>query len=243
MKDARFAIINEYSAMKGYPLWALKYMSDVFINSLPKLTMNDEVKHLIDNIIAICNGNDQKNVQLVTSTLELIDRYRADFPDILNKENSFHNGFVNFLYSVEKVDLEHEEVEDAIDYLKKHLQTTTGYWTEDEVSVALRNWRIEKNAEIVERRRREEEEKHRREVDKFADKADKYTAIIGDENKARSKKVDARELIDHISDPEMLRAIIDRIINLGYEQILDIILEEKAKALELGIIINEDDDV
>lgn len=241
IKDARFALIGGYIAKKEYPLWSLKYMSDDFINSLPKLTMNDEVKRLIDNITVICKEKDQKNVALVTSTLELIDRYRADFPDILNKEGSFHNGFVNFLLGRDKVNLKDEEVDDAIDYLRKHLELTIGYWTEEEVSVALLSWRIEKNEEIAERRRREEEEKHRREMDSYADKADKYTGIIGDATMARSKKVDAREMIDNIVDPSLLRGIIDKIIDLGYEQILDIILEEKVKIFGDGPISGDDD--
>ena len=41
------------------------------------------------------------------------------------------------------------------------------------------------------------------------------------------KKAQARELIDGISDPDELRAIIDKVIDLGYEQVLDIILNKE----------------
>lgn len=62
------------------------------------------------------------------------------------------------------VGLDAEEVNDAIDFIYKNLQDTIGYWTEAEVTGALKDWRIAANAKIEEeRRRREEEERRKRE--------------------------------------------------------------------------------
>lgn len=164
MKDARFAITGVFIEQKGYPLWSLKYMTDDFINSVPQLTMNDDVKKLIDNIVAICEEKDQKNVQLVTATLDLIDRYRADFPDLLSKQGSFQNGFENFMLSQPNIGLQEANVADAYDYIKKHLESTVGFWTEAEVSDKLKDWRIAENERLErERWEREEEERRRRE--------------------------------------------------------------------------------
>lgn len=238
MKDARFAITGVFIEQKGYPLWSLKYMTDDFINSLPQLTMNDDVKKLIDNIVAICEEKDQKNVQLVTATLDLIDRYRADFPDILSKQGSFQNGFENFMLSQLNVGLKEEEVVDAYDYIKKHLESTVGFWTEAEVGDKLKDWRIAENERLErerwereeeERRRREEEarrklEEQRKQYEKELEEAKK---IIGNPDNVPVKKVSARQHIDSINDVQKLRDILDKLINLGYEYILDQIINEE----------------
>lgn len=238
MKDARFAITGVYIEQKGYPLWSLKYMTDDFINSLPVLTMTDDVKKLIDNIVAICEEKDQKNVQLVIGTLDLIDRYRADFPDILSKPGSFHNGFDNFLLSKPNVGLQEEELEDAYNYIKKHLESTVGFWTEAEVSDKLKDWRIAENERLEqERRDREEEERRKREEEhrcKFEEERKQYEKeleeakkIIGNPKNVPVKKVTAREHIDSIEDVYELRSILDKLIDLGYEYILDQIINSE----------------
>ncbi len=238
MKDARFAITGVFIEQKGYPLWSLKYMTDDFINSLPQLTMNDDVKKLIDNIVAICEEKDQKNVQLVTATLDLIDRYRADFPDILSKQGSFQNGFENFMLSQPNVGLKEEEVADAYDYIKKHLESTVGFWTEAEVSDKLKDWRIAENErlarerwerEVEERRKREEEERCRLEEQRkqYEKELEEAKNIIGNPDNVPAKKVNARQHIDSIGDIQQLRNILDKLINLGYEYILDQIINEE----------------
>lgn len=238
MKDARFAITGVLIEQKGYPLWSLKYMTDDFINSVPQLTMNDDVKKLIDNIVAICEEKDQKNVQLVTATLDLIDRYRVDFPDLLSKQGSFQNGFENFMLSQPNVGLKKEEVADAYNYIKKHLESTVGFWTEAEVSDKLKDWRIAENERLErerwereeeERRRREEEarrklEEHRKQYEKELEEAKK---IIGNPDNVPVKKISARQHIDSINDVQKLRDLLDKLINLGYEYILDQIINEE----------------
>lgn len=237
MKDARFALTGVFIEQKGYPLWALKYMDDDFINSLPQLTMNDDVKKLIDNIVAICEEKDQKNVQLVTTTLDLIDRFRADFPDLLFKDGSFKNGFNNFLLSQPNIGLQNEEIDDAYDYIKKHLESTVGFWTENEVSDKLKDWRIAENERLErERREREEEERRKREEEEhrlleerrkqYEKELEEAKKIIGNPVNVPSKKVTARELIDSINNVEQLRNILDKLINLGYEYILDKIIND-----------------
>lgn len=238
MKDARFAITGVFIEQKGYPLWSLKYMTDDFINSTPQLTMNDDVKKLIDNIVAICEEKDQKNVQLVTTTLGLIDRYRADFPDLLSKHGSFQNGFENFMIQNPDVDLQEHELEDAYNYLKQNLEATVGFWTENEVSVALMKWRIAENERLArERREREEEERRKREEEEqrkleeqrkqYEKELEEAKKIIGNPVNVPIKKVSARQHIDSIDDVQQLRNILDRLINLGYEYILDKIINEE----------------
>lgn len=238
MKDARFAITGLFVEQKGYPLWSLKYLTDDFINSYPKLTMNDEVKHLIDNIVAICEEKDLKNVQLVTTTLGLIDSYRVDFPDIISKEGAFENGFHQFLLQQPNVLLRQTEVDEAVAFIRQNLQSSIGYWTEHEVEDTLKNWRLNQTLRADEAKRlREEEERKKREEEsrlqleeerkRYENELARARKLVGNIDNVPQKKVQARELIDSISSPDELRAILDKVIDLGYEQILDIILSKE----------------
>lgn len=239
MKDARFAITGVFVEQKGYPLWSLKYMSETFTTSFPPLTMNDDIKKLIDNIVAICEEKDQKNVQLITGTLDLINRYRIDFANIITREGAFKNGFEHFLLTQNNVGLHEDELEDAHAYITKHLESTIGFWTEAEVKDKLKDWRISENDRLEqERRDREEEERQKREEEqnlKLEEERKRYEKelaearkIIGNPANVPVKKITAKERIDQIKDPEQLRSILGRLINLGYEYILDQILDDNA---------------
>lgn len=291
MKDARYALIGVYIKQKGYPIWSLKYMTDEFVNSMPALVLNNDVKKLIDNIVSICEEKDQKNDRLVIETINLIERYRTDFGNILNKPGSFRNGFENYMLNVPKVGLKPEEMPTAFDYIKRHLEDTVGYWTEDEVTNALKDWRMEDNRRIEEERRRLEEERRRLEeerrrqevendndndgaipseyrkkvgeaIRKIGDreKIEKSLRIFGDPEKLEKalkvidvnddkpieknegsgsgivsrgvddKKYRAYEVIRATDDPDRLREIIKSVIALGYEKVLDTILNMEKDA-------------
>lgn len=244
LKDARFAITGALLEEKGYPFWSLKYMDDEFCASHPAITLNDSLRRLFDNICTICSERDLKNPALVKDTLELLENYTVDLPDILSKPGNFRNGFDNFMLSQSGIGLQDFEVETAYDYVKKHLESTVGYWTEDEVTIALKDWRIAENEEIErqrrieeeERRRKEEEERQRKieeerkrlleEAQKAKDKA--HQELKGDPEQIVRKKVSARELID-AADRDMLHSILNQIIDLIYEFIVDKILESQPK--------------
>lgn len=245
LKDARYAITSTLLEEKGYPFWSLKYMDEEFINSHPVIIMNDDLRRLFDNIVAICSTVELRNPALVRDTLDLMNSYRVDIPDIMNKPGNFKNGFENFLLMQPKVELREHELDSAYDYIKKNLESTVGYWTEEEVQSALKDWRMEENDRIAEERRREEEELRRAEEEerhrkieeehkrlqeetlKAKDKA--RQELKGDPKIIAKKKVDARELIDSISSADQLRNILDHVINLGYEFILDTIIESKSE--------------
>lgn len=240
LTDARFTITRVLLEEKGYPMWSLKYMDANFVSSHPAITLNDELRKLFANIVDICNERDKKNPALVKETLELLEKYRADIPDILAKPRSFANGFNNFLLSQQDIELKTFEIESAYDYIKKHLESTIGYWTEEEVAKALMSWRIALNKEIEEQRRIEEEEERKRQEDErrkleaeerirleqeakeAKDKAKQE--LKGKPEIVAKKKVSAREFIDKINSPEELRSILGKVIDLGYEFVIDEIL-------------------
>lgn len=241
LKDARFAITSSLLEDKGYPLWALKYMDVDFCESNPAILINDDIRKLFDNVVNICATNEIKNPALIKETLNLLEQYRADMPDILSKPGNFENGFNNFLL-YQSVGLQTVEIESAYDYIKKNLQSTVGYWSELEVINALKDWRIAENEAIAKKRLLEEEEKRRREEEKRQKELEAERKRLEEEarnakNKAiqelkgditvlAKKKVEARELIDKAA-PEVLHEILDKVINLDYEFIVDEILKSK----------------
>lgn len=221
-------------------------MDEDFCQAHPAIIINDDIRRLFDNIVAICEPNqDMKNPKLINDTLELIDRFRADIPDILAKVGNFRNGFENFLFAQSGIGLQPFEVEVAYDYIKKHLESTVGYWTENEVRSALKDWRIAENDRIAEERRKEEEERRRKENEEHLRKEEEerkrleeearnakdkaHQELKGDPAAVAKKKISAREYIDSVTSPDELRQIINQIINLGYEFVIDKILETTSK--------------
>lgn len=240
LSNARAVIIGNWSEKKGYPLWVLKYMDDEFCQSHPVITLNNELRRLFNNIFTICTIKDYNNrPQLTTDTVNLFEKYAVDLPDIINKPGNFRNGFNNFLLNQPDIDLQEFEIDNAYSYIRQHLESTVGYWSEEEVANALMSWRIVRNREIEEERRREEEEHRRQEEDERRKKEEEERKRLEEElkkanEKARQelrgnlsvlaqKKIEARELIDNAS-PAELHAILDRVINLNYEFIVDEIL-------------------
>lgn len=231
LKDARFALVNEYiQKSKKYPLWSLKFISEEFIKEYP-IIINEDIKRLIDDIFLISQEKDIKNPALIKGTIDLIDNYRQDFQNILRINDLFKNSFENFLLTKSNIELQKEEIEDAYNYIKQHLQSCIGYWTEKEVIESLKDWYINKTQQknisvnsggksiIDENARLRDENARLREI---ADVG------IGNPNSIPRKKMQAREYIDNIKNNEkLLRDILDNLINIGSEKVLDTILNTK----------------
>lgn len=134
LKDARWAIIGEFSKQKGFPLWSLKYIDT-----------SDNIKKIIDNILKICEPDGLKNPSLLTETLSQLKQNSLDLKSLLIQTSLFEIGFKKYLHGVEMVDVKEDEIEEAIIYLRQHLQGEIGTWKENDVKEKLKDWRIEKN--------------------------------------------------------------------------------------------------
>lgn len=134
LTDARWAILHAYSDKQGFPLWSLKYYPNDY---------QEKLQPVIDSILKVCNEADMRNPDLINNTLDGLQNYQFELGNILNKSDAFSIGFKEFLKQVEMVNLKDEEMEDALDYLKKHLQGEVGLWSEREVSDQLKNWRLD----------------------------------------------------------------------------------------------------
>lgn len=141
LTDARWAITHEFSKQTGYPLWVLKYVSNIS----DAITVSEGLNSLIENILKICGEADIRNPVLLNETLNGIESYRFEFGNLLNKKEEFENGFIAFLKSIDIVKLQDEEIKNAKEYIVSHLQGEVGLWTENEVKECLTHWRIEYN--------------------------------------------------------------------------------------------------
>jgi len=220
LTDARWVITHEFSKKQGYPLWSLKYVAQLpGVNILP-----DSFKELIDNILKICGDLDMRNPLLINDTLNGIERYSIDLGNLLNASDSFSIGFNNYLRSIEVVNLQDNEIEEAADYLTKHLQETIGLWTEIEVSNNLKDWRMKKNEE--ERLRREEEDRRKKEEKRIEE--EKKGSPVDDSGRDTAyveKRVLAKNRVKQISSVTDAQVLLEKICEVGNETILDIINE------------------
>lgn len=141
LKDARYAITSEFLGKKGYPLWTVKYASEAAFASLPvMLNITDEERRLIDNIVTICMERDLRNPALVKDTIDLISELRFEMKNILNVNAAFSDGFKNYLMQLDFINIQEDEVDDVKHFIEQNLQSTVGYWTEEEVEKKALQW-------------------------------------------------------------------------------------------------------
>ena len=131
LTDARWALLS-YANQQGYPLWALRYSG-----------CSDELAALVDNINKVCDPTGLSNQELINTTSKAIKNLEIDLSVLLNRENVFRIGFVNFLKMDEVAKVQDHEIDQVYIYLKQHLQGEIGRWSESEVKAQEKNWRIE----------------------------------------------------------------------------------------------------
>lgn len=136
LKNARWVMTHSYMPEKKYPLWALKYVSDS--------VAPEGVKSLVGNLNAICVEIGSSNPNLLTETLDGLKQYEFELKNLINNNDNFRVGFLNFLKTEPTVRLQDEEFDDAVQYISQHMQSEVGIWDEEEVIKELLKWRISK---------------------------------------------------------------------------------------------------
>ena len=136
LKDARWAVLHEYSKIKGFPMWALKYADD--------LDINDNIRSFIDNLMKVLQDPESmKNPKLLDDTISGYNNYRMELGNILlDSRDNFRKGFYAYMKSVDIVNVLDNEIDAARQYLNEHLQGEVGLWTEIEVKDKLKDWRM-----------------------------------------------------------------------------------------------------
>lgn len=147
LKDARYAITADFLGKKGYPLWSVKYASKAAFARMPVIpVITNEERKLIDNIVTICMERDLRNPALVKETIDLISELRFEMRNILNVDAAFSDGFKNYLMHLDFINIKEDEVDDVKHFIEQNLQSTVGYWTEEEVEKKALQWNSARNS-------------------------------------------------------------------------------------------------
>ena len=120
-------------------VWSLKYCSSEY--------NTDDMRTLIDNVIKVVSDPESmKNPALLSETISGYDKLKLEWGNLMveNKGTNYQDGFDNFMKSIDIVNVQDEELDEAFTYLKQHLEGEVGLWKEDEVKDSLKDWRMDK---------------------------------------------------------------------------------------------------
>lgn len=142
LKDARWAILHEFSAKKGFPLWALKY---ALTAQMAHQNFESRAQKLIDDVLTICLETTHRNPAMMVDIVESIKVMEFEIRAWINDNTYFKQGFENFLMSEPNVALKPEDIEDAFTFIKQNMPGEIGLWTESGVIDQLKNWGLKKS--------------------------------------------------------------------------------------------------
>ena len=151
-----------------------------------------------------------RNPALVNETLALIDEMRIEMKNILNIETIFTEGFENFLKQIERINLKDEELGDVRKYIEQNLQSTIGYWTEEEVISKAKDWRLEQT----------QEKEWAKPVDNHYTPT-RVSEELPDHHDIAEKRKKAKEHIASISSLDDALALLNILCDEGGEWLLD----------------------
>lgn len=139
LKDARWAILHEYSVLKGYPLWALKYAIPATIKNAG---LEEPAQKLIDDVLTICFETTHRNPSMMVDIVEGIKSMNFEIRAWFKDNAYFKEGFEQFLMSEPNVVLQPEDIDKAFAFIKQNMQGEIGLWGETEVLDQLKNWAL-----------------------------------------------------------------------------------------------------
>lgn len=212
LTDARWAL-QAYLKEKGAPLWGLKYCK-----LMQSRTMHKELCTMIDNILHICEPDGMKNHAMIAETLDLMKQYDIDFRSLLltnEKINHFIDGYEQFLYMQEMVKLQPNELVDAKSYIQQNMQAEIGLWTETEVEEKLKNWRLSQM-----------NQRPQVTIVGKIDLAPKTSEASESPAKyvSQTKVALAKATVKSIKKLDDAKALLEKLADSGYEDILDTII-------------------
>ena len=136
--DARWALRRAYCAEIGYPLWSIKYCPA--IEALPN---KEDICKMVDNIIAVCSETGAKDPQLMSDTADQLTTLKYEMIPLLNRDSkNFEKGFHDFLMAEKSIKLKDSEYNDAVLYIQQHTEQEVGFWTEQAVVEQLLRYRV-----------------------------------------------------------------------------------------------------
>lgn len=205
LTDARWALRQNYCAEAGYPLWALKYCDKLDAN-FPSIKEN--LCRLTDNIIKIYTEVGAKDPHMMVDTDQLLTEFSFEYSGLVSLEaKCLENGYQNFLMANESVNLMAEQYADAVDYIKKHMEGAVGLWTEAAVTDKLKDWKLSLMP-----------------INPQVPPTLPVEPAVNAGNVA-AKCASAKTRVEQIQSVDEAKALLNKIIDYGFEAIIDEILK------------------
>lgn len=189
----------------GYPLWALKY--DV-PTSLKGSDNGERAKQIIDDILTICFETAHRNPQMMSALAESLKTLDFELRSWVHDTNAFKQGFETFLMSDPHVSLKQEDIQEAFDYIKQNMPREVGEWRKDDVELHLKNWGLSKKQKPT-----------------SAPSTPQGSAPTPPPTHPTPGKIEeAQNKVRSITSVSEAQDILLRLIDLGYDDIVDTIL-------------------
>ena len=204
LTDTRWALRLGFCEEVGYPLWALKYST-----AMDNQTSKDKLCKLIDNVVKIYSEVGIKNPSLMAETDGLLTEYKFEITSLIQNEN-FADGFHRFLKATEMVDLQDDQYDDALLYIKQHLENGVGLWEENAVRDQLKNWKLSKITVVS-------PNPPTPPMPPYPPTPNPHPHV--------EKVQRAKSKVHSIQSLEEAQLVLQKICDLGYDNILDIILQ------------------
>ena len=129
--------------------------------------------------------------------------------------NIFTEGFKSYLLQLDLINAQENEIDDIRKYIEQNLESTVGYWTEEEVEKTALKWRVSQQsktkADTTETVHTEED------GDEENNNTNNHNEVIN------NKKENAKNRINNLKSLEEAQAILTRLCECNIESILDII--------------------
>ena len=209
LTDARWALRNGFCPQVGFPLWAIKYC-----DKLQALSCKDKISKLTDDIITIYTEVGTKNPALMVETDSLITEVKFEYMSLLNyeEENNFEIGFRHYLLTDSIVNLQESDYDAALKYIRQHMESVVGLWTEAAVIEQLKNWKLSLLPTDSTSSNK-------------PDDKDSGTGVAEPPVAYNEKLSKAKARIQSISNIDEAKRILYGLCNLGYDTIIDTILK------------------
>lgn len=182
---------------------------------MQNLSCKDKICRLTDNIITIYTEVGAKNPALMVETDGLITEVRFEFTPLLNCEetNNFENGFRNYLKNDPNVNLQDADYEEALNYIRQHMEAGVGLWTESSVIEQLKNWKLSLIPVVTQNQ-----------PSPHDNNTNNHEVNVVDSQSLTSKHTKAKERIKSLTMDEA-REILDDLCDLRIDSVLNIILK------------------
>ncbi|MCM1448535.1 MAG: hypothetical protein NC113_10045, partial [Bacteroides sp.] len=207
LTDTRWTILHKYSASMGYPLWALKYAVP---SSLMGSDNGERAKQIIDDILTICFETAHRNPQMMSALAESLKTLDFELRSWVHDSNAFRQGFEIFLMSNTHVSLKQEDIQEAFEYIKQNMPREVGEWRKEDVDVKLLHWGLSKKQTPT--------------PPTPPGPGPTPTPQLTPTPPSPDKVEEAKDKIHSITSINEAQEILLRLIDLGYDDIVDAIL-------------------